>query len=93
MKVITFEVCSPAVKTWKYYYPNAHILLFVIDSDRLQTNSDKEVASIGDSLKEIDRNISELCKVIVVFNKMDLVSDKTTPGIDRIIALIADLEH
>ncbi len=58
MKVITFEVCSPAVKTWKYYYPNAHILLFVIDSDRLQTNSEKEVASIGDSLKEIDQSIS-----------------------------------
>ena len=32
IKVVAFEVCSSMTKTWKKYYQNGHILLFVVDS-------------------------------------------------------------
>lgn len=35
VKVVAFEVSSASMKSWKYYYSNAHILLFVIDEARL----------------------------------------------------------
>ena len=41
IRIISFEVCSPAFKTWKTYYPNADLLLFVIDSQKLQSDSEK----------------------------------------------------
>jgi GTPase SAR1 family protein len=36
LKMVTFEVSSAAVKSWKYYYPTAHVLLIVVDAFRLQ---------------------------------------------------------
>ena len=46
LKMVTFEVSSIATKSWKYYYPTAHVLLIVVDAFRLQTEGKSHVKSI-----------------------------------------------
>ena len=39
VRIVSFEVSSAAVKTWRHYYPNAHIVLLVIDTHSLRQGS------------------------------------------------------
>jgi hypothetical protein len=69
VKVVAFEVPSAAVKTGRYYYVNAHILLFVIDHHKLHSNSPPKASDIIAVLREIDRTAPSSCQLIVVFSK------------------------
>lgn len=73
LKVVAFEVASSAVKSWRFYYPNAHILLVVVDCQRLREDSDHHGRQIREALLEMDDIAPLHCKLILVFNKMDTV--------------------
>jgi hypothetical protein len=46
IKMVTFEVSSSSVKSWKYYYPTAHVLLIVVDAFRLENEGESHIRSI-----------------------------------------------
>lgn len=70
VRIVSFEVSSSAVRTWRHYYPNAHILLFVIDGQTLRSGVRKPEDLIT-ILKEIDSMAPEHCKVILAYSKCE----------------------
>jgi hypothetical protein len=55
---MSFEVRSPVVRSWKNYYPNANILLLVIDTKDLRDDKDEYIKGLHDILADVDQNVS-----------------------------------
>lgn len=83
---------SSAVKTWKYYYVNAHILLFLADAARLQREGGEHAKTIVDVVKEIDENAPENCQLIMVFSKSELVKE-ASEGERVVVKALGELKH
>lgn len=80
MRIVAFEAPSGAVQTWRHYYLNAHILLFVVDQARLADRDGKHSAMVVQVLREIDDRAPKECQVMVVFSKSDLGSEGREGG-------------
>lgn len=79
VRIVAFEVPSGAVQTWRHYYTNAHILIFVVDQTKLVYPNTPGIVynqRIIEVLREIDQRAPNMCQLMVVFSKNDIVTGK-----------------
>lgn len=79
VRIVAFEAPSGAVQTWRHYYTNAHILLFVVDQTQLASPSTPGTPHsqiVIEVLREIDQRAPVSCQLMVVFSKSDMATER-----------------
>ena len=68
VKLIAFEMAGRAHATWHHFYGTASIVLFVIDVMEMG-----RIDKIRNIIMEMDEELPERAKIVLAFNKIDLV--------------------
>lgn len=78
MKLIAFEMAGRAKSTWHHFYDTANLVLFIVDAIEM-----REPSKIEKTLKKMDRKLPADAKIIVVYNKIDLILSQEGEDIDQ----------
>lgn len=64
-----------------------------MDSYNLHLNEEDYFQKNRNAIEEVDEYASDICKVILVFNKMDKINDPSSSSITKILDLLPTLKH
>lgn len=93
VRIVAFEAPSSAVKTWRYYYVNAHILLFLVDHQHLNKKGSAHAEAVVSVLREIDQSAPTSCQLIVVFSKCEPGEGRRGEGHAAILKALEQFSH